>query len=319
MYKTNGLDHILNLPDNFFVDLKFDSESLKQYRINAAHKSAEILGSKPALLLSGGVDSQAMVQCFVEANLNFDIITFVFNEDLNKQDANYARFFCKMHNLKCHEFEFDVISFLQTENLSFGEKYKSESPHFNTHYKMSEILRDSGYTGICCGGFAPTLFNGEWGTNFAYNTCHYTIVQEILGIPLQGNFLSYTPELSWTIGLLTEEVTVSNMHDNTARKYNKEMAQRYNKKIQGYIKHGFDIYQQPQKFTGFELIKKFYAEKTNDGWFFEKTFRMPLIDKFKNIDQTSYKINLSDKQKTELSNIYFKNFASTLCTSTGIS
>lgn len=319
MYKANGIDHVVTLPENFFNNLKFDSDSLRNYRINAAIKCAETLGNKPALLLSGGVDSQSMIQCFQEANLNYDIISFTFDKDLNVQDSNYAKFFCKMKNIKCIELKFDVINFLQTENFSIGTKYKSASPQFNVHYKMGEILRDMGYTGICCGGFAPALINNEWGTNFDYNTCHYTNIQEILSIPFQGNFLSYTPELSWTIGLLTEGISMDNLKDSSFHKYNKEMAKRYDKKIEGYIRHGFEIYPQPQKFTGFELIKDYFASKTSDGWFFEKTFRMPLLHKFKKVDQKTYQINLSEKQKKELLNINLINIASKNTTTAGIS
>lgn len=310
MYKANGVNHIINLPDNFFNQLKFDNDSLKQYRINAALKCAETLGNKPALMLSGGVDSQAMVQCFLEANLNFDIFTFVFNEDLNKQDSNYARFFCKMNDIKHIEYPFDVVNFLQNENYNIGIKYKSVSPHFNAHFKMAELLQSMGYTGICCGGFTPTLLNEKWGTNFSYNPCYYVNIHDILGIPFQGNFLSYTPELAWTISLLTEKMTLENVSDPALRVYKKNMKKRYNTKIEGYNKHGLNVFSQPEKFTGFELIKKYYEEKTNDGWFFEKNFRMPLAKKFKRTDTFLYKFNLSEKELSDLSAIYLKNFVS---------
>ena len=51
---------------------------------------------------------------------------------------------------------------------------------------------------------------------------------------------------------------------------------RYQAKVLGYQKHGFDIIPQDQKYTGFELVKDYFAEKYNDGWAFEKKFRMPL-------------------------------------------
>jgi deoxycytidylate deaminase len=59
---------------DFFENLKFDAQSLKQYRIDAARLCAETLGDKPALCLSGGIDSQAMVQSWHEAGLEFDTI-----------------------------------------------------------------------------------------------------------------------------------------------------------------------------------------------------------------------------------------------------
>lgn len=316
MYKENGVNHIVNLPVDFFTNLKFDERSLKQYRIDAAKKCVKLLGNNPVLLLSGGIDSQAMVQCFVEAEIKIDIVTFVFNENLNKQDSNYARFFCKMENLKNIEIEFDVLNFLQKENYDIGIKYKSTSPHFNAHYKMAEILKDMNYTGVCCGGFTPTYLNNKWGTNFSYNPCYYVNIHDILEIPFQGNFLGYTPELAWSVSLLTEHINLKQLQDKSLSKYNKSMVQRYNTKVKGYSRHGFNVYPQPQKFTGFELIKKYYEEKTNDGWFFEKSFRMPLYQKFGKNDSHPYEINLCEKHLNDLMSIHLKNFPpSTLSTS----
>lgn len=318
MYVGNGIDHIVNLNENFFNELQFDPDSLKQYRIVAAKKCAEVLGNKPALMLSGGADSQAMIQSFKEAKLDFDIINFTFKDEMNRQDSNYARYFCKMKNLKYIELEFNVLQFLQNENFEIGNKYRSVSPHFNAHFKMAEILKDMGYTGICCGGFAPTNIENEWGSNFTYNNCYYTNISEKLGIVFQGNFLSYTPELSWSIGLLTKQLNKDHNVDTTGSKYEKSMMKRYLEKVDGYTRHGFEIFPQPKKFTGFELVKKYYTDITNDGWAFEKNFRMPLIQKFKKVDYTIYKFNLSEKQLSEISLIYNKNFASTIYSTTGV-
>ena len=59
MLNNTGRDHIVNLDTDFFKSLKFDTETLKQYRIDAATLCAETLGSKPAICFSGGADSQA--------------------------------------------------------------------------------------------------------------------------------------------------------------------------------------------------------------------------------------------------------------------
>jgi hypothetical protein len=51
---------------------------------------------------------------------------------------------------------------------------------------------------------------------------------------------------------------------------------RYLNKIEGYKRAGFNVIPQERKFTGFELVKKELEKKYNDGWMFEKMFRMPL-------------------------------------------
>ena len=70
---------------------------------------------------------------------------------------------------------------------------------------------------------------------------------------------------------------------------------------------------QPQKYTGFELVKDYFEEQTGDGWAFEKQFRRPLSrmegGKY-NIDQHMYKIKLTDAQQKALDLIYLKHFPS---------
>ena len=155
MINETGKDHTVNLSTDFFTSLKFDDESLRQYRIDAAIRCAETLGDRPALCLSGGIDSQAMVQCWREANLNFDVIILTFKNDLNPQDSNHAKLYCKENDIKYIEIELDVVSFLIRENMEIGEKYRLCSPQFATHYKLAEILFSKGYTGVCYGGATP--------------------------------------------------------------------------------------------------------------------------------------------------------------------
>ena len=80
----------VNLDNVFFESLKLDKESLKQYRIEAAELVYESIGKKVALCFSGGVDSQCMIQSFLEAGLDFDVYTLRFNNNLNIQDVAAA-------------------------------------------------------------------------------------------------------------------------------------------------------------------------------------------------------------------------------------
>ena len=51
---------------------------------------------------------------------------------------------------------------------------------------------------------------------------------------------------------------------------------KYEQKIIGYKRIGFDIMRQETKYTGFEKVKDLFEEKTGDGWAFERQFREPL-------------------------------------------
>lgn len=265
-----------NLSKEFFENLKLDSVSLKEYRINAALECAKTLGENPALAFSGGIDSQCMVQSWVEAGLKFDLYTLVFNDDLNIQDVSSARNYCKIHNLPLKEVQLDIVKFLTRENYDYGVKYYSASPHFNTHYKFYNILFDMGYTGVCAGGDAPRFFENKIGNSFNRNNLNFINYNKIENVSCQGSFLSFYPELAWAIFMLEgNEVFESELYDYSINK-KPQLEFLYNRKIHSYTSVGFNIIPQAEKYTGFELVKKYFEEKTGDGWAFEKLFRHPL-------------------------------------------
>lgn len=311
MIAENGKANIVNLDKEFFNNLKFDATSLKQYRIDAAIKCSETLGDNPALCLSGGIDSQAMVQCWQEAGLKFDVIVGVFKDDLNKHDVDHAKLFCNKNNIPYKELKIDIVQLLTRENYEISERYKSYSPHFNVHYKIVEILAEQGYTGVCFGGLAPFKLNEKYGDAFFGTPFHYLKIQHLLPIPMQGSFLSFYPELAWTIALLGKEVS-SDMSIRSSERHTQDNIKylnniRYKQKVESYIKTGFNILPQKEKFTGFELVKKYFESITGDGWEFEKRFRYPIANVFAT-DNNVYDFCIKPDVKATIDSIYMNNF-----------
>lgn len=277
----------VNLDINFFKNLRFDKDSLKSYRINAALKSSEVLGNKPALCFSGGVDSQAMLQCWLESGLKFDVYTLVFTNGFNDMDYELARNICNKVGVKLKEIEIDVIKFLNFYNYDYATKYNSASPHFNVHYKLFDIIKSYGHTGVCAGGDVPykNLSDNSWGNNFSKSPNNFYEYANINQYPTIGNFLGYTPELAWITAIMTLPAYYPNKHsqwvDNTTywavnagesiiSDYEKR---RYLQKCSGYRNTGFDIIEQKEKYTGFEKVKKFLENLTGNGWEFENRYR----------------------------------------------
>jgi hypothetical protein len=282
----------INLPNHFFEGLKFDSDSLLKYRVEAATSSAKILGHKPVLCFSGGIDSQAMVQCWQEAGIDFDTAILVFNDDLNSHDVNHARMFCEKNNITPLEININVIQYLTRDHYEQAEKYRCSSPHFTTHYKMFDVLQDMGYTGICCGGTAFAKNETSWGPALSAAQLNYLEYTRINQYPIIGNFLGYDPALCWSIAILTPSnefswsaAVTESLVDNTHK--------RYLAKVEGYIRHGFNIIPQESKFTGFEKVKNYFTNQTGDGWSFEKKFRHPLEKKFGSAPAGSLKLPTS--------------------------
>lgn len=292
--KQRKYDYVhVNLSYDFFNHLSFTDASLKTYRINAALEAKKTLGEKPALCMSGGIDSQAMLQCWLEAGLKFDMFILVFKHDLNVMDVNHARLVCSNLGIDLKEIEIDVIKFLNYNNYEYGVQYQSCSPQFNTHYKLFNMLKDMGYSGVCCGGDAPifNILEKTWGSNFNKNTQNFVNYASASNFPCIGNFLGYYPDLAWSISLQTIPVIPNEIqrlnfiHNNLVKNENDTIVQtndpqveknRYLYKIKGYKKTGLNVIPQEQKFTGFELVKKHLEKLTGDGWTFEKRYRRPL-------------------------------------------
>ena len=319
MAAGTGEDHKVNLTTEFFEKLyPYSDTKTKQWRINAAKRCAESLGQFPALCFSGGIDSQAMLQCWSEADLSAHVIIFNFKDGLNKQDCEHAKAYCHTWDIPYREIEFDVVSFLTRDNVDMTTKYGNVSPHFNTHYRFVEILTHMGYTGVCFGGQAPDRNCGEYGVNFTKVPYYWATCADKFDIAVQGSFLSFSPELAWAITLSTPDIKNLDYKNNSTalREYDALKAveaEKYAAKLIGYRRIGFDLMPQPQKYTGFELVKDYFEEQTGDGWSFEKRFRHPLCSmdggRYNN-DSHAYKVQLDNDQHKALDVIYLKHFPS---------
>jgi len=319
MAAGNGKDHAVNLKPEFFEKLDpFNDKKLKQWRIDAATRCAESLGPFPALCFSGGIDSQAMLNCWAEADLEAHVIIFAFKDGLNKQDCEHAKQYCRKFDIPYREIEFDIVSFLTRDNADMTTKYGNISPHFNTHYRFVEILTHMGYTGVCFGGTAPDRNCGKYGVNISKIPYYWTTCTEKFDIAVQGSFLSFSPELAWAITLSTPDIKNLDYKNssNALREYTAlkaAEAEKYEAKLIGYRRVGFDLVPQTQKYTGFELVRDYFEELTGDGWAFEKQFRHPLSSMsggIYNKDPHRYRVKLSDDQKKALDLIYLKHFPS---------
>lgn len=306
----------MNLNVDFFNSLSFDN--INQYRYDAAKYCSETLGDKPALCMSGGADSQAMVQCFYEAGYNFDVYTLSFKNSLNMHDVISARRYCAEKGIRLYELDFDILGFLTRENYDYAHKYQCSSPHFNTHFKMFDILKSMGYTSVVCGGNVPTQ-NTEsdghtaWGAGYNRNVMSFIKYSKISGFLAQGNFLSYYPKLAWATAILTPrtECPRSTYHTPWEQEL-RNSKMRYDDKVLGYQRAGFDILPQDTKYTGFELVKKYYEDRTGDGWYFEKMFRHPLEKSINRFNYGHPELYLSVDLRSKIDSLYNQHIVSSV-------
>jgi hypothetical protein len=222
------------------------------------------IGSRPAVCLSGGVDSQTVVDTFLYAGVTPEVVIFNFLDDHNIHDVSHALKFCESRNITPRLIDFDVIRFLNNKSYDFATKYKISSPQFAVHLYLAGKLKDLGYTSAIFGGNNLTQYTDKtWYTPTKEETdwCKYS---HAINFPIIGSFWLQDWRLSLMATIFTPYVNVTDaMH-------------RYESKILSYKTMGYDVIPQEQKYNGFETIKKYYEEMTGDGWTFEHQFRKPI-------------------------------------------
>lgn len=305
----------VNLSENFFETLRFDHNSIKKYRVQAAIEAVKTLGKHPAICISGGVDSQAMLQCFVESGCAFDAYTMVFKNDLNIHDVEYARKIANNYNIELREIEVDIKRFLIRENYNYGIRYKCPSPHFNTQFKLFDFLKNYGHSGICVSGDGISHIDDDWGQNIHYNSHCFINYSEINKIPIIGNFLSFYPQLCWAISLQTRQLVLPDLFAPKQDNLNlKEQKMRYYDKINGYIRSGFKIIPQDNKYTGYELVKKEFEKISGNPEEFEFRFRIPLQEKL-NYRTVMAKLKFTDIHKKQVYKLLANNYSESVIVS----
>lgn len=302
----NAMVWKLNLtPDE--IDSVDPSDTWK-YSIDAVNALLPNLGTRPAVCLSGGIDSQVMVDCFIRAGVSFDVVIMRFPDNLNWHDIKTAIEFCDTRKLPYTFIDIDVIQFLSRDLMAFASKYDVSSPQFATHFKMFEKLQELGYTSAICGG--NTLLNtvDGWFYPTTKEQSDWRSFSERSNFYIMGDFLSYYWKFSLAFSCYQAK---SNLIDNTkinllsnVNNYDSLVSDRYKVKVSGFKSAGFDIIPQDAKFTGFEEVKEKIKAYDNDGWAFEKRFRFPL--RLKNPTPNINKFELSNEQEIALNALYDK-------------
>lgn len=82
---------------------------------------------------SGGSDSEAMIESFLEAGIKFNTIIMKFKDDLNAHDIKYAFEWCSNHNIEPTVIDFDVRSFFENDAWDYADKIYCVNPLILPH------------------------------------------------------------------------------------------------------------------------------------------------------------------------------------------
>jgi len=284
------LDTITWRPNYSVIDLdklELTPNNFKQYRITAARRTADRLGSRIVLAVSGGVDSQAMIQSFVEAGVDIELAHLTFKHGYNDHDTEFAVSTAGRFNLPLNLVELDVLPFLHHRLDEYADRYQCSSPQFACHHWLYEQLIEQGYTGIVAGGdyWTPTVDSWSWPITGPRQS--WLTFGSKNNFPIMGNFLASTWQLNLALACCHRRNSWFKQDkniDHVGELSRITIKERYPEKLEAYHRFGFNVEPQANKFTGFEKVKDYFTSATGDPWSFEKRFRWPLEHRWKGLE-----------------------------------
>jgi hypothetical protein len=275
-----------NKHSNFHVDLRniiYNNKPLLEVSSRVINEITKKYPPPYYLMVSGGMDSQLMIWCWLRANVDFIPVSVRytgasdFKDVLNEHDLVELNTFAENNNISVQYKDFDVIHFLENDLESYAMKYQCTSPQICTYMAMSEMIQ----TGT-------VFFSGNFARELGYTYTilglkRYTDISKRNFIPF---FLLHDPELAGVHVPLAVKPTDYGID-----------------KFKSYSSLGVPVVLQSKKQTGFEAIKDYYDTRKDltvppnirlkyasmpSKRKFDLLFRYMLMEKIKYIDKVSY-------------------------------
>jgi hypothetical protein len=212
--------------------------------VNSVRRIADKYPAPFTLMVSGGVDSQAMVCAWMKSGVPFKLMSVQYVTDdgevLNVEDLETLKTFVDMNGLAVEFKDFKIIDFIERELESYVLTHSCTSPQICTHMKMSELVTEG-----------TVIFSGNCyseGPNVNYTILgllRYATNTQRSIIPF---FFIHDPELVGSFRRFFRTARCSSTG--------------YANKCDLYSRAGFDVIPQKFKMTGFERVKEIYDEKS---------------------------------------------------------
>ena len=219
--------------------------------LEAAHYTIKYITDKYpppyTLMLSGGIDSQAMLYAWHTSGIPFKTFSAVYNHKLNQHDLVALEQFAAVHNISISYKDFDLLNFLFTEHESYVHSYRCGSPHMTTFMKISEQI-DSG-TVVMSGNIIPPRRPTLPVTKNNFALYRYAKQNNRSIVPF---FFLETDQIACSFDQYVE--------DDISQTNSEDLHPLYRVRVDLYHRGGFPVIPQEQKFTGFEEVKNYFDE-----------------------------------------------------------
>lgn len=227
------------------------------------------------LMVSGGVDSQAMAYAFKTSGVPCRYISARYNGGLNDHDI-FSTTFYEDNDIPIDVIDIDLRYFHEVEMKGWANTYQNYSPHLLAHCKIASMVKEGT---VISSGAIVTRQNLSETSYSVFGLERYARIsrQSVIGF-----FFSYCPHLVYA----TRDLLVDQLDD------------LYSAKVEVYLRAGFPVIAQETKFHGFEKIKELYDDVEIDAKIrrrysnrrssrpYDLLFRYPLADAVKYSDRS---------------------------------
>lgn len=217
--------------------------------INSVHTITKQYPGPYTLMVSGGVDSQAMIFAWLKSGIPFKLVSVIYHDlhgrPMNLDDLVDLKAYAEYYALDVEYKTFPLIRFLEKELPTYVNAYSCTSPQICTHMKMGEMVTDG--TILYSGNY---YFSGPL-VNYTIMGLHrYTVATKRSIIPF---FFMHDPELVGSFYRFTTVINDSILAADST----------YARKCIIYTLGGFHLMPQKSKLTGFEKVKDYYDLQPN--------------------------------------------------------
>ncbi len=198
------------------------------------------------LLVSGGVDSQAMIYAWKKSSVPFSVVHYSYGDNI--EDGMTLEAFCMSWGIEYEVREFDVDKFITSQEYKeMAMKYDCASPHILTYLKLTSFHNE---TVIMGGNYLSQFSSGQNWTILALD--RYRALTKHNFVPF---FLCCTPGLAYAF-YKSEIDLIRKYRDHVPIALGRDSG--YFTKVTAYEFAGFPVINQSKKLTGFEAIKERY-------------------------------------------------------------
>jgi hypothetical protein len=209
--------------------------------IRAVNYIVENYPSPYTLMLSGGIDSQAMLWAWHKSEKEFRVLSARYNQNMNSHDLKTLEEFSLLYQIPITFLDFDVLDFLEKDYDRWANTYNCSSPQICTYMKIASLVTSG-----------TRVFSGNYiDGNIALS---YTILglkryAEITSTPIVPFFFLSTPELAYSFtDIICNQASHNNYYED------------YRNRVKCYNEGGYPVIAQDIKYTGFEKVKDYYDQ-----------------------------------------------------------